>query len=198
MSDYFWSIEYLRGQWHPTIGDPTFMGWFTMAAYFAGAFCAYMTAYKMRTLDRRAFLFWCICGVLLTALGINKQLDLQSLFTEMGRQVAKAQGWIEQRRAFQFRFVEVFTASALCLFILFSIKMRSLFRRFSLAFIGVFFLISFIVVRAASFHHVDRFLGSRLFGAKMNWILELGGIFTIIIAAVYGSFRNRGRRPEAS
>src|SRR5512145_1767020 len=98
MSDYFWSIEYLRGQWHPTIGDPTFMGWFTVAAYFAGAFCAYFTAYKIRTPDRQAFLFWCACGVFLTALGINKQLDLQSLFTEMGRQVAKAQGWIEQRR----------------------------------------------------------------------------------------------------
>jgi hypothetical protein len=183
-SDYFWSIDYLMGRWHPTIGDPTFMGWLTVVAYFAGAFLTFMTAYHARVYDRRAFLFWWISGVLLTLLGINKQLDLQSLFTEIGRQVAKEQGWYGQRREFQFGFVEVFTAIALGSFAVLAIKMRTLFRRFALAFTGIFFLVSFIIIRAASFHHVDKVLGTWFLGAKINWILELGGILIIIIAAI--------------
>jgi hypothetical protein len=171
------------GQWHPTIGDPTFMGWFTVAAYFTGALLAYVIAFKIHGYDQRAFLFWCASGVLLTLLGINKQLDLQSLLTEMGRQVAKAQDWYGQRRAFQFRFVEVFATIALAIFLVFTITMRTLFHRFALTFIGIFFLVSFIIIRAASFNHVDRFLGMSILDVKMNWILELGGIFIIVITA---------------
>jgi hypothetical protein len=45
-----WSLEYLMGRWQPAIGDPSFMGWFTVAAYLDrfrqvaygfGAICRY-------------------------------------------------------------------------------------------------------------------------------------------------------------
>ena len=48
---------------------------------------------------------------------------------------------------------------------------------------GVLFLVTFLVIRAVSFHHFDSFLKVKLAGVKMNWALELGGIFLIGLAA---------------
>ena len=42
----------------------------------------------------------------------------------------------------------------------------------------------FVVIRALSFHHFDAFIGARLGGMKWNWILELGGISVVAAAAV--------------
>ena len=46
------------------------------------------------------------------------------------------------------------------------------------------FLLTFIVVRAISFHHFDLFLKARVGGLKMNWVLELGGIALVALAAL--------------
>lgn len=180
----FWSLEYLRGQWRPTIGDPCFMGWFTVGSYFACAILSLILALTNQNADRRSFLFWGMISLLMILLGINKQLDLQSLFTEVGKQIAKAQGWMDDRRTVQFWFIVAFGSTAMGAFLSFAIIRRDLFRRFMLAFTGLFFLLSFIVIRAAGFHHFDAMLGFRLFGAKMNWLLELTGIYSIVVAGL--------------
>jgi hypothetical protein len=160
------------------------MGWFTVGAYFAGLVIALCAAWLNRSKreDRQAFLFWFLVSVLMLFLGINKQLDLQSLFTEMGRQVAKSQGWFDQRRTVQFWFVVIFGAASLSIFVFLLIRMRGLFKRFTLAFVGLFFLLGFVILRAASFHHFDAVILSRFFGMKMNWVLELTGIFMIVLS----------------
>jgi len=178
----FWSIEYLMGRWRPTIGDPSFMGWFTVGSYFACAIVALIAVLINQMGGRRSCFFWSMMCLLMVLLGINKQLDLQSLFTEVGRQIARAQGWMDQRRIVQFWFIVAFGTTVLAVFLLFAIIMRDLFRRFMLAFIGLFFLLGFIVIRAANFHHFDAMLGSKFFGAKMNWVLELTGIYLILVA----------------
>jgi hypothetical protein len=66
--------------------------------------------------------------------------------------------------------------------------MQGLFRRFTLAFLGLFFLLTFIIIRAASFHHFDAFLGSRLSSVRLNWVLELSGISMILLAAFKNIF----------
>jgi hypothetical protein len=180
-----WSLKYLMGQWRPTIGDPCFMGWFTVGSYFACAVLSLIAAFGNRIVDRRAASFWGIVGFLMVLLGINKQLDLQSLFTEMGRQIARAQGWMDQRQIVQFWFIVAFGAAALASFFLFVRIKRNLFGRFKLASVGLYFLLSFIVIRAASFHHFEEMLGYRLFGAEMNWLLELTGIYLIFIAGLH-------------
>lgn len=178
-----WSLEYLMGQWHPTIGDPSLMGWFTVGAYFAGAILAFWAARHHPENDRRSVFFWGCVGLFMVLLAINKQLDLQTLFTEIGRQVARHQGWMEQRRSVQFWFIVCFGMLASAGFLAFVFFMRSGFRRFMLAFIGLFFLLSFIIIRAASFHHVDQLLDVRILHLRMNWVLELGGIFIVLAAA---------------
>ena len=48
---------------------------------------------------------------------------------------------------------------------------------------GMLFLLTFIAVRAISFHHVDRFIGTAVLGIRMNWVFELTGIFLVGLAA---------------
>ncbi|HRT61715.1 MAG TPA: hypothetical protein P5551_05055 [Syntrophales bacterium] len=162
------------------------MGWFTVGAYFACFLTATCAAWLNRSkrADRQAFLVWFVLAVLMLLLGINKQLDLQSLFTEMGRQIAKAQGWFDYRRTVQFWFVVIFGAASLSLFVFLAIRMQGLFRRFTLTFLGLFFLLTFIIIRAASFYHFDVVIMYRIFGLKMNWVLELTGIFMIVLSGL--------------
>jgi hypothetical protein len=47
-------------------------------------------------------------------------------------------------------------------------------------------------MRAASFHHVGVFLGRRVLGLKLNWLLELGSIALVALSAAQAV-----RRPGA-
>jgi hypothetical protein len=172
------------GGWHPTIGDPGFLGWFTTGSYFACAIVASIVARINQKTNRRFFFFWSVICLLMILLGINKQLDLQTLFAEVGRQVANAQGWYYQRRTVQFWFIVAFGTAVLVTFLSFVIIMRDLFRRFMFALTGLFFLLSFVIIRAASFHHFDEILGFRFFGTRVHRLLELIGIFSILIAGL--------------
>jgi hypothetical protein len=165
-------------RWRPGIGDPTFIGWFTVFAYAGAAFLCWRAA---RSTDGRGKvrLFWILLTALLVALGINKQLDLQTELTFLGKDFAKATGWYENRRPVQVIFIGLIglggiaTTSALFWYF------RRELSRLWMALAGVGFLASFIVIRAASFHHVDQFLNASPGGVRMNWVLELGGIAAI-------------------
>lgn len=160
--------------WSPEIGDPTPMGWITVAFYFVTAILVLRKAIVLRK-NRTDFKFWSVLAIFLFALGVNKQLDLQSFFTEVGRVIAKKNGWYEGRRSVQFLFVIIFGAAAFAVIVTVWLMLRKKWRLYLIPLTGFLVLVSFIVIRAASFHHFDVFLKRRFFGAKMNWILELGG-----------------------
>jgi len=178
-------IQYLR--WRPQIGDPTLMGWLTVAAYGLAAVTAFLAARRAENapglaLGSRAS--WLMICVLMTFLCLNKQLDLQSLFTDIGRVISWKYDWYEDRREFQKWFVTgVLVVSSLGALV-FVIACRAFWKTHYLLFAGLFFLCTFIVVRAISFHHVDVVLRSELAGMRVNWMLELGGISLIWLAAL--------------
>src|SRR5688572_33006079 len=98
------------GQWKPGIGDPTLLGWLTVAVYLAGAAICWKAAAasvgtRWPTYTRGEPLFWLVCAVFLLCLGVNKQLDLQTWFTVLGKSLAKDTGWYEQRRLVQACFI---------------------------------------------------------------------------------------------
>jgi hypothetical protein len=116
-------------------------------------------------------------------LGINKQLDLQSLATQIGRDAIKTWGLYSERRELQSGFilaVVLVCAGALTGFLW--AARRTLKSRWP-AIAGMLFILGFVVIRAASFHNVDAFLAARLGGLKWNWILELGGIAVVALGA---------------
>lgn len=173
--------------WKPGIGDPSFMGWFTVFAYFAAAVLAVFTARAVARLPDpergRQHVVWWAMVALLVALGINKQLDLQSWFTAVGRAVARKEGWFDDRRRVQYAFsLAIVAAAAIALgAAVFRIRRRR--REYWLLALGVGFTMTFIVERAISFHHFEEFLGWTIAGAEMNWVLELSGIGLISLAA---------------
>ena len=174
-------------RWSPGIGDPTVAGWVTVAAYFGAALlCAW--AGRRRSADRS--IWWGIC-LFLIALGINKQLDLQSLLTQYGRDILKAKGLYEQRGVFQGVFVTAVVVFNVAGSLALTWVMRARDKAVRTALAGSALLLTFIAIRAASFHHVDLFLGSALFGARFNAILELGAIGVIVIGVVQGGSARR-------
>jgi hypothetical protein len=180
--------------WRPEIGDPTITGWFTVAAYAIGSALAALAAlaamaYRQESdtdhePPRQSGKTWFAVTILMAGLCINKQLDLQSLFTDIGRIIARHQDWYEHRRYFQKWFVlgAVSGSAALTCWVMW--RYRAFCRDHKLLIAGLSFLLTFIVVRAISFHHVEEMIDSDVLGYKLNWILELTGIFIVSLAAV--------------
>ena len=114
-------------------------------------------------------------------LGINKQLDLQTWLTQMGRDLARAEGWYERRQEFQVAFISVIAVVGLVGLLNAALTLRFILWRVAGALLGLGFLVTFVVVRAASLHRVDALLGYGTF--RLNWVLELGGIALVAASA---------------
>ncbi|MEO0820618.1 MAG: hypothetical protein AAF074_09365 [Pseudomonadota bacterium] len=184
-------------RWSPEIGDPSAMGWATVAGYFAAAMLALAVAARPGRFPaesrRREALFWAGMVLVLLALGINKQLDLQSFATAIGRCVAQAGGWYEARRPVQLAAV-LALAGAVCLGGLgLALLLRGTLARNGLALAGLVALGGFVLVRAVGFTHVDRLINLDLAGLRVNWVLELGAI----ALAAAGARRALARAPAA-
>ncbi len=184
-----------NGAWRPGIGDPTWLGWFTVAAYLSAAWASghAFVAGRGRAHDgwRQSPRFWLALCVLLVILGINKQLDFQTALTQIGRRLAFEQGWYDSRRGVQLGFIIGVAAIGLAFIGLVILTAARAPRDRLLALAGMVFLAVFVVIRASSFHHVDQFLGLSVAGLKWNAILELSGIACVGLAAVWSHGRPR-------
>lgn len=174
-------------RWSPRIGDPTLMGWLTVVAYGAAA-AASLAAGLARTKDRG---FWLPLAVMLVLLGINKQLDLQSALTATGRCLAVMQGWYEQRRLYQFSFIVGLLIVCGGLFLFTLGRMRRSLPSIGVGLVGFGMLLTFVAVRAVGFHHFDAFIGTMVGPARMNWVMELGGLLLILANAITVSLIRR-------
>ena len=176
--------------WSPKIGDPTVIGWITVACYFAaGALAALVFNRKFG----RQRMFWLGLSALLLALAINKQLDLQSALTAAGRCIAKVQGWYHERQSVQIKFIFSIIGTGLIATILIFWAMRRELSDVWLALLGFIFLVGFVAIRAAGFHHVDHFIGIKIGNVHVNWAIELGGIAMISMNALYLLLRKSQR-----
>jgi MFS family permease len=175
------------------VGDPTFAGWLTTAAYFSTATMCVLCALR---LDRhagarerlRVRLVWWSLAVLVLFLGANKQLDLQTLFTAVGREIAKGAGWYAYRRTVQAWFVAALATVSLAALVAAGWALRREWRRRRLALIGLAILVGFVLVRAASFHHLGAALDWELEGPAFQTVPELLGIACIAISAANALF----------
>jgi hypothetical protein len=126
---------------------------------------------------------WRAVSVVFLALGINKQLDLQSALTEAGRILALSEGWYAQRRDVQLAFIILVAISCTVAAIILAIWAYNAPVPTWFALIGTTFVLGFVLIRAASFHHIDRFIGERILNLRWNWILEMGGISIVLVAS---------------
>jgi hypothetical protein len=172
----------LIGSWSPGIGDPTVAGWATTFLHLA---TVVQTWRVMRRIDPVSFEWtvWRLLLVCMFALGINKQLDLQTAFTEVGWILAHKQGWYDDRQEVQKMFIAGLCGAAAAGCVAIAVAAYHMPPSTRLALCGIVFLTTFVLVRASSFHHVDILLNTRTIGLKVNWILENGGILLVTLAA---------------
>lgn len=176
--------------WSAEIGDPTFMGWLTVAAYFLTAVACYR-AMRARLRDK---VFWAMLAIILALLCVNKQLDLQSALTAVGRCAAQLQGWYDNRRMVQTIFIAAIGLISVMIFFVSVVYLFHSLRRVGVALIGFGVLLTFVFMRAVGFHEFDVMIGYEILGARMNWILELSGIALILINAIVAVQRRPTRR----
>ncbi len=195
------------------------MGWFTVVAYLATAGLA-AACYRAQSQDRlgpaetdpdatlpdlrfieaakrarrRAFA-WAGFTLVLVALGINKQLDLQSLVTETGRWLAHRGDWYENRSQVQVVFVLSVIATGTIGLVTGIVMLKGELETLGVPLLGMALVLVFVAVRASSLQYVDQLIGWQLAGFRMNWALELGGIFIIAAGAVLALRRARRQRP---
>lgn len=184
-------------RWSPGIGDPSVMGWVTVAAYLLAGALAFRVAaggaFPLVTW-RRERLFWVLLGFLMLFLAVNKQLDLQSFLTATGRCVAQLQGWYRSRWAVQKGFIVVLAGTMGVLGLILLILMRHTLRRTGLALLGFVFVSGFVLIRAVGFHHMDALINHRIGDVRMNWVLELTGLVFIALGALLHPRHVRRRR----
>lgn len=172
------------GRWHLGIGDPTVWGWLTVLAYLLAMARCFVKA-KQDHLAGSPYQFWLYLGIFLLLLSINKQLDLQTWFSQVLRDLSLAHGWYEQRRILQFAFIVSIASVMLVLFVTLRIYLWNLWRSYKLVWSGLILLCVFILIRAASFHHIDILIRHTLLGLELNVLLENLALALIILGTYF-------------
>ena len=177
-----------RISWRPGIGDPTVIGWVTVIAYGVAALLCLRAGLRIRRKQVQSQVDppapWFVFAAALLFLGLNKQLDLQTLLIQAGRQIALAGGWYANRRAAEAVFF--FVASAIVVASLFFVgwRTRQFFKRHPSALVGSFLLLSYLLLRSASIEHLDEALGLNLEDRPWMAAIELSGIICFAVAGL--------------
>jgi hypothetical protein len=183
------------GKWYWGLGDPDAGAVIVTGMYLAAAGLCLLVARRWKSVwtapshvprCRFESRVWLLFAVLLFLLGVNKQADFQSLLTLYGRDILRSAGLYEVRRKIQALFI-VGVGITACLSVLvgiWAVWKTSWPCRAALA--GLAIQSAFIVVRAASFHHVDRVLGVTLSSVKLNLVFESIGLIVVLTAAAIG------------
>jgi hypothetical protein len=184
--------------------DPIVAAWIIFGSYFAVALLsarALRAAWagarmsvdypgqERRTKERTAayrasFVFWSVIIVLFLFLGVNKQVDMQTWITMVGRRVAKAHGWYDQRTIVQAIFVLAIAITGLATLSVLLKCTRALLPRHVLAFFGLSVLAFYLLARASSFHDVEIAMFTEVLGMRVSWIIEMTGIVCVGVCAV--------------
>lgn len=177
-------MTYFSSSW---IGDPiVLVGRLTVVLYLVTSVSCWILARKPALADARSSRerrAWRSISVLFLLLGINRQLDLLTILTQAGRILADFEGWYEQRQLFQLAFIGLVAVICFISGIAVVIWGRDAPICTWLATIGTTLVSGYVLIRAASFHYVDRFIGQTVVGFRWNWILEISGIVLVLLTS---------------
>jgi len=172
--------------WRLHLGDPNVFGWTITIAYFLVSYlCLRAALYSRKNRQINGgtdnLTVWFGIAFILLMLGINKQLDLQTWFTSVGREVAREQEWYYMRRKVQAVFLIISALSSVLVMVVMFRSMKGMLRQNWLVFVGLICLVAFILIRTATFYHVDTMFHKPyiLKVLNMKFILELGALLIV-------------------
>lgn len=187
-------------EWSFGFRDPTFKGWVILLLYLVGTFaCARASRVAQQEHRRDERWFWIGFACLFALLGLNKQLDFQTLLTELARIWAKNLGLFEWRRQVQGVFLALLVAGAGTMFSLLVWRLRHADNAVRAALVGAVLIFAFIAARAAYFNHARMFIGESFDPRTIGrFRVEFAGIAVVSLAAFWYRVRLRanpvGRR----
>ena len=167
-------------RWSLQVGDPTISGWMITLAYLVAGFISIKTHRQKNEDEVEVQKVWLFLGIILICLGLNKQLDLQTIITDVGRWGATRLNLMEQRHLFKRVFI-------LCLFIslvfftyYLRIPLKMFMQKYRVVGFGCILIVTFVFCRALSFHifsiPFNEFLAK--YEVYIGWeIIALGIIF---------------------
>jgi hypothetical protein len=185
--------------WRPRIGDPTLPGWIVTISYGIAATLCFMAARDaLKNTSPAIARIWASLTLFLLLLGLNKQLDLQTLFTEFGKGMAHAQGWFDVRRTAQQVFVTGVVTAAMIVFAMSRRQVALFMRRHPRGLVGFLLVCAYVFVRLVSFEHIDTLVGVNLRDLAWLWLLELAGVLTLAGSAFSATRKQRASSALAS
>jgi len=174
--------------WKPGPGDPSLAGWVIFGGYLAVALVAWRAARVDAARGQDPFL-WRALTVACVLLALNKQLDLHNAITAVGRQLARSEGWYGERRHVQLLLLVVLALAGGAGLAWVLRRTGPQWRRHRLTWAGIVLLVTFIGIRAASFHHLDELLRVELGGFRLHAVIEFGGICLLFLSALRTAHR---------
>jgi ABC-type Mn2+/Zn2+ transport system permease subunit len=178
--------------WIPGIGDPTLAGWLTVVLYFVTSLSCWKSGREAEFEDSRRsneYWAWRSIAILFLALGVNKQFNLITALTVFGRAVAYFEGWYGRRQPVQVVLIGLLAISSVLAVTMLLIWLRRAPIVTWFALIGTAFTVTFVLIRAVSYHYIDRFLFERILGLRWNWVIEIGGISVVLLASQWRQVR---------
>lgn len=115
-------------------------------------------------------------------LGLSKHFNLPGAVTEMGRMVANRIGGYDSRRWAQALLLGL-VAIGVSLLIRWSVRQTffsRVWRRRAPELICLSYLFGLFFLRAVSLHQVGALLAVEVSGVRLNWIVELAGIYMLM------------------
>lgn len=183
--------------WQASIATAGAADWITVAAYLIAAVVS-VQASKQAWLRRepRDNIFWRVTAGLLMFFAVNELLDLQILFTAIGRQHAIQHGWYSEHRQVQYKFIIGLSVTAVIVGLVTLWLTRHMQVAVRVALFGLGLIGLFVLFRAASFYHFDDFLGRG--NPAFNWgsIQEILGIMIVATSAIMYIYTNRRKNRQ--
>ncbi len=167
--------------WKFAAGDPTVIGWTVTIGYLlASLLLATAGMLSNRAVDQSDPTEpWWSLSALMAALGLNKQLNFQTLLLDLGREFAKSEGWYADRRLLQVAFVALIGLIA-CAFTYRILRRPSRSPRLVGWKIGLTIILTYCLVRAAEINHLKSSNPQTRIAHSAFWSLELFGILFML------------------
>lgn len=140
--------------YRPGIGDPTPAGWLTTIVYLLSAACGFTVFIRRRKDNRRLGRFWLVVSTAVLLLGVNKQLDLQTLIIDTGKLLTRAMGLSSEKRFIQLGFTFIVGGLTLMGLLGFLLSVRRLGNPIILACLGLTLILTYAVLRMTVFTHI--------------------------------------------
>ena len=178
--------------WRPQIDNPNFVGWSVVAFYeMAALACARAAVLSNSSKSAGPAGIWRGLALALCFLGVNKQLNLQTLLIVIGRHGAVAAGWYGQRRAMQLTFTLAFGLGLGLLLAWLKTRHGGFFQQNRAILWGLLILAFFVALRSFTINHGNQLLGLGSHDKEWAWALEIAGSTLIGMGAIHYSLSLR-------